>query len=83
MYDNKQEKKVLTITKNQIEKSNVLINRTFIRLCLLTLFIKINFLFNQMILKIDTRIKLIKLKKKYYARQHISEILYENKHFYF
>jgi hypothetical protein len=60
MYDNKWEKKVLTITKNQIEKSNVLINRTYIRLCLLILFIKINFLFNQMILKIDTHIKLIK-----------------------
>jgi hypothetical protein len=59
MYDNKWEKKVLTITKNQIEKSNVLINRTFIRLCLLILFIKINFLFNQMILKIDTQIKKI------------------------
>jgi len=59
MYDNKWEKKLLTITKNQIEKSNVLINRTFIRLCLLILFIKINFLFNQMILKIDTQIKKI------------------------
>jgi len=53
-------KKVLTIIKNQIEKSNVLLNRTFMRLCLLILFIKINFLFNQMILKIDTHIKLIK-----------------------
>jgi hypothetical protein len=64
----------------------VLINRTFIRLCLLTLFIKINFLFNQMILKIDTRIKLIKLKKnimqgntyqKYYMKINI--FIFKNK----
>jgi len=38
-----------------------------------------------MILKIDKHIKLIKQnkKKKYYARLHILEILFKNKHFLF
>jgi hypothetical protein len=54
------EKNVLTITKNKIEKLNALINETFTQLCLLNLFIKFIFLLNQMILKIDTLIKLIK-----------------------
>jgi hypothetical protein len=43
-----------------MEKSNVLIKGTFTLLYLLNLFIKINFLFNQMILKVDAHIKLIK-----------------------
>jgi hypothetical protein len=43
-----------------MEKSNVLIKGTFTWLYLLNLFIKINFLFNQMILKVDAYIKLIK-----------------------
>ena len=54
------EKNVLTITKNKIEKLNALINETITQLCLLNLFIKFIFLSNQMILKIDTLIKLIK-----------------------
>jgi hypothetical protein len=32
----------------------------FTRLCSMTLFVKINFLYNQMIVEIDTHIKLIK-----------------------
>jgi hypothetical protein len=54
------EKNILTITKNKIEKLNALINETFTQLYLLNLFIKFIFLLNQMILKIDTHIKLIK-----------------------
>jgi ABC-type transport system involved in Fe-S cluster assembly fused permease/ATPase subunit len=54
------------------------------RLSSLNLFIKIIFLFNQTIIKINTHIKLIKYnkRKKYYTWLRILEILYENK-FYF
>jgi hypothetical protein len=58
MCSNKWGKKILTIIKNKMEKSNVLINGTFTQLCLINLFI--NFIFNEMILKADTHIKLIK-----------------------
>ena len=48
------------------------------------LIIKINFLFNQMIVEIDThKIDCIKLKKNIYlARLHLLKILSKNKYFY-
>jgi hypothetical protein len=55
-------------------------------LCLLNLFIKIKFLFNQMKIKIDTHMKLIeknKKKNKYYARLHMLDILSRNSYFLF
>jgi hypothetical protein len=54
------------------------------RLSSLNLFIKIIFLFNQTIIKINTHIKLIKYnkRKKYYTWLRILEILYENKFFF-
>ena len=47
----------------------------------MTLIIKINFLFNQMIVEIDThKIDCIKLNKKIYlARLHSLKILFKNK----
>jgi len=49
------------------------------------LIIKINFLFNQMIVEIDAhKIDCIKLKKKIYlARLHLLKILSKNKYFLF
>jgi len=66
-------KKTLTITNTYLEKSRggcilrYLISQhgSFTWLCLIPLIIKINFLFNQMIVEIDThKIDCIKLKKK-------------------
>jgi hypothetical protein len=50
----------------------------------MTLIIKIIFLFNQMIVEIDThKIDCIKLNKKIYlARLHSLKILFKNKYFY-
>jgi len=46
------------------------------------LFIKINFLFNQMIIEIDThKIDEIKSKKKKLARLHLLEIISKNNFF--
>jgi hypothetical protein len=55
----------------------------FTRLCWIILFIKIKFLFNQMIIDIDTHeMKLIESKrKKNYVRLHIIQILSKNKYF--
>jgi hypothetical protein len=82
------------ITKNKIKKikdrcrSKYLISQDviFTWLCLLIFFIKITLLFNQMVIEIDTHIKLIvwiKRKKIYHARLHVSGILSENKYFLF
>jgi hypothetical protein len=49
------------------------------------MFIKIIFLFNQIIIEIDTHIKLNEWnqRKKILCKLHILEILFENKYFYF
>jgi len=43
-----------------MKKLNVLINKTFTWLCFLNYLLKLIFLFNQIILKINTHIKFIK-----------------------
>ena len=56
----------------------------FTWLCLLNLFIKIDFLLNQIIIEIITHVKLTEYNnKKKYARSNILEILSKNKYFLF
>jgi len=64
MYDNKWEinKSKINLKKSRDKyriKYLISQNETFTLLCLVNLFIKIFFLFNQMIIKIETCVKLI------------------------
>jgi len=63
----------------------ILQDETFTWLCLLNVFIKIFFLFNQTIIETDTHIKLIEKNKRKtnYAKLHILEILFVNNYFLF